>query len=317
MVKRIFAWQTDTAGCFYYRLYLPLTNLPADDWSATWGAPGADIHDYDVVIGQRIAGHNDLWLDICRNPNVLAVYELDDDILNIDPDNTVPYQIYAPLVDGTRQNISAADVVTVSTPKLAEYISSINKNVVVLRNCVSRELVNQVRPRSGQLTVGWAGSMFHQQDWHGMPERLRDFHARVPYAQFHMIGADYTRGLVPTRTTGWSTIDRYYSALDFDIGIAPIVRTPFNERKSWIKLLEYAALGIPAVATNAGQYDEWIEHGVNGFLVANDADWVEYLVMLSDVGYRTSASTYAREKADKFTIERQFHHWADAYSGRM
>jgi glycosyltransferase involved in cell wall biosynthesis len=317
MVKRIFAWQTDTAGCFFYRLYLPLTHLSTDDWSVAWGAPGPDLHNNDVVIGQRIAGYSPEWLNVCKDPNVLAVYDIDDDLLNIDPANTVPYSIYAPIRDDTAKNIAAADVVTVSTPKLAEYLTTINPRVVVLPNCVPPDLPYRTRIRSERLTVGWAGSMFHHQDWISMPAYLDELRRRVPYVSFHMIGADYTAGVVPTRVTGWSTIENYYNSLNFDIGIAPITRSPFNERKSWIKLLEYASLGIPAVATDAGQYPEWITHGVNGFLVTRDTDWVDYMFALTDDQLRLQMSDAALGKAREYTIDKQVHRWADAYSGKV
>ena len=90
MVKRIFAWATDGAGCYFYRLQLPLLHLPADRFSISIGAPGPDIHGYDIVIGQRIAPPSPLWEELCADPNVLTVYDIDDDLMNIDPANAVP-----------------------------------------------------------------------------------------------------------------------------------------------------------------------------------------------------------------------------------
>jgi glycosyltransferase involved in cell wall biosynthesis len=317
LVKRVFAWLTDTAGCFHYRIKTPLDELNTlANWDVSWGAPGPDIHDYDVVVGQRIAGHSPTWEALCTDPNVLAVYDIDDDLLNIDPANTVPYSIYAPIRDATQRNIARADLVTAATPKLAEYLQSINPRTVVLPNCVPNHL-----PYGGQqwsadrFTVGWAGSMFHHQDWSHMPAKLAEFWRVFPRAEFHMIGADYTGGAVPTRVSGWGTVESYYSRLDFNVGVAPIVITPFNERKSWIKLLEYAAHGIPAVATNAGQYPEWIEHGVNGFLVNHESEWVDFLLALTDRTLHASASAAALAKAREFTIEKQIHRWVNAYTG--
>jgi glycosyltransferase involved in cell wall biosynthesis len=318
-VKRVFAWITDTAGVFHYRVKTPLTELSTlDGWDATWGAPGSDIHDYDVVIGQRIAGHSSLWEALCADPNVLAVYDIDDDLLNIDPANTVPYSTYAPIRDATQRNIALADVVTAATPKLASYLESINPHTLVLPNCVPNYLPYGKRQwSSDRFTVGWAGSMFHHQDWSHIPQRLVEIWRQLPHVDFHMMGADYTGGAVPTRVSGWSTVDAYYSRLDFNVGIAPITQTPFNERKSWIKLLEYAAHGIPAVATDAGQYPEWIEHGHNGFLVGRDSDWVDYVLALTDDELHATMSAAALAKAREYTIERQIHHWVSAYSGEI
>jgi glycosyltransferase involved in cell wall biosynthesis len=52
---------------------------------------------------------------------------------------------------------------------------------------------------------------------------------------------------------------------------------PWNDWKFSLKLAQYMALGIPAVATPAGSIPEQIEHGVTGFLAATSDDWVRYL----------------------------------------
>lgn len=315
-MKRIFAWQTDGSGCYYYRLWLPLSHLPADKFSYTIGAPGEDIFDYDIVIGQRIAGESQLWNELCSHPNILAVYDIDDDLLNIDPENYVPHSIYAPLRDATRRNIEMANIVTASTPKLAEYLSRFNSNVRVVRNCVSNELPETPRRQRLGLTIGWGGSMFHQQDWGGMIDVLKKVRHMHPTIGLRCIGANYMTGLHGVSTSGFTTVDRYHEELDFHIGIAPLMDSPFNQRKSWIKTLEYAARGIPAVASNVGQYDEWIDHGVNGYLV-KPGEWGDWIAALHTLTYdevRTRLGEAALNKARRYTIGQQIHHWVDAYS---
>ena len=313
-MKRIFAWATDGSGCYFYRLHMPLVNLPTDKFSVTIGQPGPDIYDYDIVIGQRIAGKNELWEAICRAPSVTAVYDIDDDLMNIDPENSVPHSIYAPFREQTRRNIELADVVTVSTPKLGAYIAEINENVHVLRNCVPDALVNTPRrPRHG-LTVGWGGSMFHQQDWGGMNNVLREVHRQVPTISFRSVGANYMIGVPNVSTVGFTTVERYHQELDFHIGVAPLVNTPFNDRKSWIKPLEYAARGIPCVTSDVGQYGEWVEHGWNGYLATNHGEWVDYIVTLVDDGVRTRLAENALAKARQWTISEQIHRWVDVYN---
>ena len=314
-MKRIFAWQTDGSACYYYRLRLPLENLPMDKFSYTIGAPGPDIHDYDIVIGQRIAGDSELWQNLCRNPNVLAVYDIDDDLLNIDPENVVPHSIYAPLRDGTQRNIEASDVVTASTPKLAEYLSRFNRNVHVVRNCVPNELPETPRRERLGLTVGWGGSMFHQQDWHFMIDVLKQLRRVHPGIGLRTIGANYMHGLSGVSSGGFTTVEQYHQELDFHIGLAPLTDTPFNQRKSWIKVLEYAARGIPCVASDVGQYGEWVVDGVNGYLIKPGVinDWVMAINSLTYDDVRTRMAEAALRKAREWTIGRQIDRWVNAY----
>jgi hypothetical protein len=65
--------------------------------------------------------------------------------------------------------------------------------------------------------------------------------------------------------------------------------TVFASSKSYIKALEYAALGIPVIASDAEPYRDFVVHGVTGFLVRRDHEWLSYLRELaSDDGLRQS-----------------------------
>lgn len=317
-MKRIFAWQTDTAGCFLYRLYWPLTNLNKKKFQAQWGVPGSDIFDYDVVIGQRIAGKNELWEQICAAPGLLAVYDLDDDLLHVDPENKAIYNIYAPMADDTWHNIYLADVVTVSTPKLAGMLDThlhLGDRLHVLPNCLPQSWM-AYRPPPENLVVGWAGSMFHRQDWYVMPEIMSLFHQRHPEAVFHTIGANYmTDSTMRTKFTAWSTMESYHQILDFSFGVVPLFRSPFNDMKSHCKVLEYASKGIPAVAQSIGQYPDFIDHGVNGRLVHPelDSDWFWQLSQMMEPGAIEELGKAAYQTALNFTIERNIHLWESVY----
>ncbi len=300
-----------------YRLHHPLTNLNREKFHVIWSPPDiyTDRRPGDIVIGQRIAGHNTAWQEMCQDPNLLAVYDIDDNLLELDPANEVPYSIFNPVKDDTAVNISMANVVTVSTPKLADRIRLLNPNVVVLPNCLPMDWIGSVRHATDRIVVGWAGSMFHAQDWPGIASQLAIYAAKEPRAVFHTIGANYMSPIINARSSGWSTMDNYWHTMDFNIGIAPLSDTPFNSMKSWIKVLEYASQGIPAVASNIGQYPEFIEHGVNGFLVDDISEWPDYLLQLSNDDLREQMGEAAMNKALEFTIDKQVHRWEAVYEG--
>lgn len=311
-MKRVFAWQTDTAGCFLYRLKWPLEALPPDQFQVAWGAPGEDVFDNDVVIWQRGAEPSELWEQLCRDSSVLAVYDIDDDLMNVDPVMGIIHDIYAPKEGTIRRNIEMADVVTVSTPKLAEYLFQFNRNVVVLPNCLPRSWQRNPVADARPPIVGWAGSMFHGWDFDGIPAQLEQLQANVD-VRFETWGANYF-GRMQVATYGWTTMESYHPNMTFTIGIAPLKHSVFNDRKSHCKLLEYGARGVPAVASNWGQYSEWITDGVNGFLVNDHTQWADALMALCDHETRRVMSLGAVAKAAEYTIENQISRWATVYN---
>lgn len=318
-MRRVFAWLTAVDACWFYRIKLPLEELArSEGWEVAWGEPSPDIHEYDVVIAQRLPYKSPEWEALCRNPNVLTVYEMDDDLLHIDPENTVPHQVYRESLADIERNVRLADAVITCTPYVTERMLEINDAVFELPICTHSSLIDApLRTTPDVLTVGWAGSPFHHQDWVGLPEQLAEFRRRVPRAQLHMLGADYTRGLAGhVRVSGLQHVEAYYMALDLDIGLAPLLRSPHNRGKSHTKLLEYAARGIVPVATAWGQYVDWIHHGVNGLLIDRDDHWADAITSLAlDDELRGRMSSAARASARVWTIDKHIHLWKTALGG--
>jgi len=69
----------------------------------------------------------------------------------------------------------------------------------------------------------------------------------------------------------------------FDLGIAPLAASRFNERKSAIKFFEYALCGLPTLASQVDPYAANIQSGVDGLLVENTVDaWEQALIQARD-----------------------------------
>jgi glycosyltransferase involved in cell wall biosynthesis len=58
----------------------------------------------------------------------------------------------------------------------------------------------------------------------------------------------------------------------WDIGLAPLADTGFNRAKSSIKALDYAALGLPTLASDMSVYRGSIADGPGGLLAPNTAE---------------------------------------------
>jgi glycosyltransferase involved in cell wall biosynthesis len=145
---------------------------------------------------------------------------------------------------------------------------------------------------------------------------LRRTLQRNPSAECHFIGMDYS-GLIriPARFSKWSDdIFGYYRQIDFDIGIAPLRSTVFAETKSYIKALEYAALGIPVVASDAAPYRDFVVDGVTGWLVRREHEWAQRLrELVNDEAMRAEMGAKARRHAAEYTIQKGWRDWESAY----
>ncbi len=198
-----------------------------------------------------------------------------------------------------------------------------NENVVVLPNCIPERMLGMPSPRNPRPCIGWQGGASHGMDVGLIVRPVQRFLKRFPGWDFRIGGTDYR----PTFKAGdrvtfrpWIPVyenpEGYYATIDFDIGLAPLAVTEFSLSKSNVKVLEHAAKGIPSIATDCEVYRSFIRHGINGFLVRHEHEWLHYLSLLaSDGDLRRKMGEAAREDAGGWTIEKNWVKWEQAYQG--
>lgn len=272
-----------------------------------------------MVVGQRLDNPAMLpvWQSLHDNGFPL-VYEIDDDPFSVDLVNWLAYPNFSrtKVLDMIRGCAQLADLVTVTTKPLAQVFSAFNDNVVVIPNYIPASLLWVNRPVREKLVIGWAGGASHSRDLAMIAQVWRDVVDETG-ARGHFVGMNYANMLRPHgfTFTPWATdVFDYYKLLDFDIGLAPIAEHPFALSKSHIKCLEYAALGIPVVASDCEAYRDFVIDGVTGFLVSTQSQWRDAIMTLArDWRLRGEMSRKARQHAANWTIEQHWHRWASAY----
>jgi glycosyltransferase involved in cell wall biosynthesis len=322
----VFGWQADTAGCGHYRIELPLAEYARRGGNATWGeviTPEA-LETADVIIGQRVClpGPTGVWQKLCAQGRSLMVYEIDDDLFSVDPSNHVAYPFFTKpeILANVVSNVTASDVVTVTTEPLAEVMRQYNPNVVVVPNRIPAWLLSHNLHREAGRTIGWAGSATHAMDWEDAAPQVGRYLWRDSTARMHIIGGGLFQSmrnwpLDQVTITKWvDSLDDYYRALDFDVALAPLRPHLFNRSKSALRPLEMAALGIPVIASSVGPYEQFVQHGRTGYLVSQSHEWMKYLRALDqDAGLRNEMATSARELASKHTVESNLPSWLNAW----
>lgn len=65
-----------------------------------------------------------------------------------------------------------------------------------------------------------------------------------------------------------------------DIGVMPLVNSPWELGKCGYKLIQYMACGLPVVASPVGVNIQMITEGSNGFLARDNQEWITHLEFL-------------------------------------
>lgn len=330
---KIFGWGADDAGPGWYRLRVPFDAMPEHDTTVSTEMPDWVLEEADVVVGQRVCqpGAAVRWRRLAdgvygRRP--LLVFEIDDDLWDIDPTNLPAWNFYRrnpAMLDNLTRCARLADVCTVSTEPLADVVRKINPNVVVLPNQLPASAFEDQRLHfaEGHVRIGWGGGLSHLLDVQEMTGALRQHFRRRPDDRFVNMGTlfDEVARAVPNTSLeqlDWTTdLARHYRRVaDLDIGLAPLRASVFNRSKSEIKFLEYAAAGVPTIASNVGPYERECRPERGAVLVTQQHEWTSALRdMATDGAGRRERGALARRYAETRHIAEHVHEWTAVYSG--
>ncbi|HET6449195.1 MAG TPA: glycosyltransferase [Conexibacter sp.] len=176
-------------------------------------------------------------------------------------------------------HVARVDLVTTPSDHLADRFEAAGaRNVHVVDNYLPGAF-NRVEPEGHDgLVIGWHAGREHLVDAEGLGlaatlERILDAHPDVRVETINIeIGMTHER----YRREGVVPIDRLTRRLaDFDIGIVPLADIPFNYGRSNVKAREYAAAGVPWLASPVGSYRH-LGEAEGGQLVADD-EWFDAL----------------------------------------
>ncbi len=278
--------------------------------------------DADVMVMQRIT-HRRLSeaIPLFRARGIAVVMDMDDDLAHIHPSNPAWHALHPKAHsdfgwDVAQDSCRDATMVTVSTDALAERYAP-HGRVAVLRNCVPERYL--AIPHTDSDVVGWGGALAsHPDDLTVLGPAMARHTAGG--GRFHVVGPPHGVREFLGVEENWSAsggVDisqwPFQLATDIGIGIAPLADTRFNQAKSWLKPIEYSALGIPWIASPRIEYARLHMEGA-GLLAKRPRDWERLCRELAaDPVRRKEMSEAGREVATRHTIEGNAWRWWAAW----
>jgi len=135
--------------------------------------------------------------------------------------------------------------------------------------------------RKDKVIIGWIGSpstTVYLKITDGILQRLTEKFASL---EIRLIGAGrYNIDGVRIHNSDWSYNSEVSDLQGFDIGIMPMPDNEWTRGKLGCKMLQYMAVGVPAVVSFTPTNSEVIKDAENGFLVRTAEEWVSKLSAL-------------------------------------
>jgi glycosyltransferase involved in cell wall biosynthesis len=283
------------------------------------------LREANLFIIQRMemVPHLRELIDALNHKGILVVYEIDDDMLHLDPESRQAALVSRNSALNIENCIRACQAVQCSTSSLASILARIHPEVAVLENQLDRVPPFKAKPaRSGATIVGYAAGGDHGHDWPFVRDAynriVAELSSRGAQIETWIVGdpqiyasiASPRKRLFPSMPRG----DYLRFLAHVDISIIPLKDGAFNESKSDVKYLESAAMGTPVLASEI-VYGRTIVDGETGLLFRNGDEFAAQLLRLvtdSALAARTATAAHAYVKENR-VIDRHAAEWASTY----
>lgn len=189
----------------------------------------------------------------------------------------------------------------VGSQELERQVAPFGACTVVYPTPVDLQRYPKAQPDApGEVTLGWVGlgkNLRYLQDLEGVLQalsrryrfRLRVISDRAP----RLSGVDLE--LVP-----WSEATEGESLAGCHVGLAPLSDDLWTQGKGGYRCIQYAAAGLPCVASPVGANREVVVNGETGFWAKNPEEWVTALTrLLENPSLRAAMGQKARARAEK------------------
>lgn len=221
-----------------------------------------------------------------------------------------------------------ADLIVCGNSFIEEWAKERNENTIIIPTCVemAQYPAKDWSDAEGRVPrLGWIGTSGNLRYFEVAAAGLRqlaqkmDFELHVIVPEIEPLNEIDLAG-VKIKHAPWQKDIEVDQLRQLDVGIMPLFAAEDWDRyKCGLKLIQYMAAGIPAVAAPVGVNASIIDHGQNGFLAESDDDWATHLETLAaDLTLRKSIGNAARETATaKYSIEANYPRYEATLLGLM
>lgn len=328
---KIVAW-ANSSGSSYWRLKDPFYFLNKSgkfDARVTNEGISKEILEWgDIFITQGTVDKNGLALIyeyqqehgkkwICESDDHPAVgednpFKLNHDIANAREVITI--------------SMGAADMITCSTPYLANELKQYNDNIVVLPNYMNMErwdIKPKIKNTSDRIRILWAGSVTHMKDVELLVDAVKKIHDEFKNVDFYFVGdirmsttfKDIERAefMLGTDFLAWPS---KLWGIRADIGLAPLQDALFTRCKSPIKAYEYGINEIPCILSDVEPYKSL--SGYEGVTIVqnNWYDAMKELILNRELRVSSGEKLYKRIK-EEMNLSKHISKWSDTYKSLL
>ena len=150
-----------------------------------------------------------------------------------------------------------------------------------------------------RLRIVWIGSPSTVRYLAGLHESLVELAKRAPFTLRVIGGMPLDMSGIDLEVLPWAADTEVASIAECDVGIMPLLDSPWERGKCAYKLIQYMACALPTVSSPVGANLDVVIEGETGFFARSQEDWADRLeCLLRDEGLRKRLGEKGRERIE-------------------
>lgn len=336
----------DDGGCGFYRIEQPSNFIKRMGLAETQFVLRTPSEDQllwaDLVVLQEVGSTNGSRIaEFLIKNKIPYIVDFDDFVHHVSPHNEAGYPAWNPgtlYIHRAMETARKAAALTVSTNQLAREYFPYNRTIYVVPNYLDSDLWDNpsIKRDDGKTRIGWMGGNAHADDLKMISNVLhkivKEGKGKVVFETMGMLSQEL-RGVFPFQEFTAScphcgyegelhhfpgeSLREYPMVLagkGWDIAVAPVINTSFNNAKSDIKIKEYSAIGVPIVASPIQPYIEALKNGAKLTLAEDFDGWYKAIKdLIKNPTKRTEIARSNKEWVKQYWIQENAQRIFEAY----
>ena len=146
-----------------------------------------------------------------------------------------------------------------------------------------------------KLSIGWTGTYTSAAYLDSIKDILHEVCINLDLKLILITNFDYDIPDIDIEVIRWSKESEISDLQKIDIGLYPLIESPWALGKGGLKVLQYMSLGIPSISSNFGTAQYIVKDGINGFLVDTKSEWIDRIsALVGDKDLRKKMGMEAR-----------------------
>ena len=183
---------------------------------------------------------------------------------------------------------------------LAEFSKRYNKNTYIIPTTID---TNKFTPKktanNSNLILGWTGTSGNYENFSdeliNSIKKILDNYKNVSFL-FICDKKPPKKFNFKYEFIQWNEKNEILDLKKIDIGLMPLIDSPWTKGKCGFKLIQYGAISIASIASNVGVNNQVVLNNKTGFLINNETQWYEKIkILIEDEKLRQTFGRNARK----------------------